>query len=133
MGIEGLFDITIYIRDRLLEDETIKYCVGNRITPCMADQEEGSYIVITRVGLEKEQTKSGYSGFQGNVILEIASGSYREGITIAKEVFRVLCGIYNTNLNKPQAEGVFLPEFVGAAEGFGEDKYIQRLEYSFKI
>ena len=131
--VAGLLDITIYLRDKLLADKVVRTLVADRITPCMAEQGDGSFIVVTRVSLEKEQTKQGYSGFQGNVVLEIASGSYRESITIAKEVFRVLMAIYNENFNLPQKAGVFLPEFIGSTEGFGEGKYVQRLEYSFKV
>ena len=131
--VAGLLDITIYLRSQLLADEKVRKYVGDRITPCMADQDNGSFIVITRVALEKEQTKQGYSGFISNVVLEIVSGNYVESITIAKEVFRVLLDIYNTNYNLHQTKDVFLPVFIGSTEGFGEGKYVQRMEYSVGI
>lgn len=126
---ERKFKATQLIREYLLSDADMQRLVGDRITPCRAEQDRGDYIVITRGAFTKQETKQGYYDPIVSVLIEVFSSSYSRGLEIGSLIERLMEARYNASVNTPEAPDPFLPRFVGAVELYSEGKYIQALEY----
>lgn len=120
---------TTTIRKALMADAYISEAVGNRIYPCLARQDKGNYIVITRGAMEKDKTKLGVSMPLVSVLVEVYAEDYDDSIDIALSVDRVMTSLYNENTNQPDNKTQLLPRFLGAVEAYSGGKFLQAFEY----
>lgn len=121
---ENKFKIASVIRDLLLQDDSVKELVSNKIYPLFAPEKtDGDFILYKRDEYSIDYTKMGISGQKCRVFVNAVSDDYDRSQEIAVRVFKALQGDYSDGMKI---------KMIDSTEDVTDKKYIQVLLFSIE-
>lgn len=124
------FKVTTVIRKFLMENNTLKLLIGNRIYPVLAIEEagEGDFIAYQRASYSQFKTKQGLYDQQVSIIITCVSSDYDTSQEIAEQVYLCLQDIYNYI---DEETGIIINhiDLEDSMEDYGAGKFIQILKF----
>lgn len=120
-----MFKITTEVRDILLESESIRLIVDDKIFPVIAPENtKGDFIVYQRDGYKQDSTKFGVYLQTPIVNVTAVCGKYDASQELASLIYDTLSGDFkNPDMHI---------ELEDSTEDFIDNKYIQVLQFSIK-
>ena len=126
------FKVTTVIRKFLMNNETLKMLVGNRIYPIICPEQagDGDFIVYQRGDYSLLKTKQGIYDQQCKISISCVSSDYDTSQELAEQVYLCLQDIYNY---RDDDTSIIINhiDLDGSLEDYAAGKYIQVL--SFKV
>ena len=124
------FAVCTLLREMLLEDETIKSLVENRIYPILAPEgTTGNYIVYIRDEYSIERIKQGIYNQNCIVYISCVSSNYDTSQQMADAVFQCLDNKYNISNDTQNIQSI---EMIDSTEDYNSDVYVQTLQFKIK-
>lgn len=124
------FKVCNTIRKFLMNNETIKLLVGNRIFPIISIEGagQGDFIVYQRESYSQMKTKQGIYDQQCSIFITCVSSDYDTSQEIAEQVYLCLQDIYNY---QDPDNGVIINhiDLEDSTEDYAADRYLQVLKF----
>lgn len=115
--------IGIYARQYMLSHNEISSLVGERIFPGIAPEGTATpYIIYDRESYDVSYTKTGAYGEEANIVYEVISDDYDEGLSVAVAMYNILQGKH----------GGFTFDIAGSSEFYKEQKHRQILLFNIR-
>lgn len=124
------FKVTTVIRKFLMQNNTLKLLIGNRIYPVLAIEEagEGDFIAYQRASYSQMKTKQGIYDQYVSIIITCVSSDYDTSQEIAEQVYLCLQDIYNY-IDEETGIVINHIDLEDSMEDYGAGKFIQILKF----
>lgn len=121
---ENKFKIASVIRDLLLQDDSVKELVANKIYPLYAPEKTvGDFVLFKRDEYSIDRIKMGVSGARCRIFVNAISEDYDRSQEIAERVYKALDGDYSDGMKI---------KLIDSTEDTIDKKYIQVLLFSIE-
>lgn len=124
------FKVTTVIRKFLMNNDTLKLLVGNRIYPIISIEQagEGDFIVYQRESYSQMKTKQGIYDQQVSIFISCVSSDYDTSQELAEQVYLCLQDIYNYI---DEETGIIINhiDLEDSTEDYAGGRYIQVLKF----